>query len=827
MAKWVLPVLCWLMLGISAFPQAATPAEGSAAEFSNANRAFSAGNLDSALSFVNKGLAEDPRSVTGLNLLGLIYDQRGQHQQALIQFRRALAIEPKSVETWINIATSLAAAKENAGAEEALRQALRLQPGNRTASYDLGLLLLNENKPKQALPVLLRMPSPDESTRLLIVQARFDTQTTTEAKRAARKLSQEFPKDTRVHVSLGELLASHRQYRQAAYEFELADALDPGNFDILHDLGRAYMLSGQLSHAQASLSKASALHPDSANTLYLLAQVANGEHREVDALELLARAHKIAPKNTDVIFLMAELSMKESYFEDAIEVLKEGLKVDPKRADLHAALGESYFSVGQTEKAKEEFRTLLALDPSPRSYVFMGLCYLHLGKYDEAKHYFKQSLSADPNYLPALYNLGVIARGQDDPALSVRYLQRAVRLDGDYPEAVFELGNLMLDQRKFADAAPLFRHFVEVSPTSAPGYYKLAMAERGLHETADADRDLKIFMTLSKSPQPLPYPLRHVFDFLERRSTMTAQQRNDLEIRQLELEVKQHPDRPRSFYLLAEALLKAGRTADAMQALRRLDAISGGDYRTEMNTGILLGRFHQNADAIRYFQAALKVSPSSDDAKYDLANAYFQAGSDEAALQQLEQISPDGQKEASCAGLLGDVYARMGRYDDASRSLRRAIVADPDNDEYYVSLALARIHAGDQEDGQEIVRRGLARIPDSGRLYWAKGVLEVVENRQGEAESSLRRATELNPSSEMFAATLGIFYYEEGEYSKARKVLQQCEEMFPNGAMNFQKIAAVLQASPNSGVQIPASMTPQARKQVFQLAAAMRDREQR
>src|SRR5260370_25775056 len=115
----------------------------------------------------------------------------------------------------------------------------------------------------------------------------------------------------------------HRKSRQAALEFERADSLQPGNMDILHDLGRAYFLSGQLSKAEEKLNQALLLQPDSADTLYWLAQTAAGMQKEIDALERLVRARNLAPNNTDILFLMAQLSIKQSFFEDAISVLND------------------------------------------------------------------------------------------------------------------------------------------------------------------------------------------------------------------------------------------------------------------------------------------------------------------------------------------------------------------------------------------------------------------------------------------------------------------------------------------------------------------------
>jgi tetratricopeptide (TPR) repeat protein len=762
----------------------------------------------------------------GRNLLGVIYNQQGKYDEAVAQFQLALAIAPNSADTLVNLAISYANQSKAELSAETLRKALRVQPGHRTGNYNLGNLLLSQNKPKEALPYLLRLANPDPAARLLLIRAYLDGGRSAEGLSSAEKLSRDFPKDAKIHYSLGVLLAPHRQYRQAAVEFEKADALQPGNMDILRDLGRAYVLSGQLSKAQEKLNQALLLQPDSADTLYWLAQAAAGMQKEIDALELLVRARKLAPNNTDILFLMAQLGMKQSFFEDAIEVLNEGLRIDPRRADFHAALGESYFTVGKVDKALEEFKTLISLDPSPRSYVFMGLCYRHLGRYEEAKRYLKQSLSVDANSLPALFNLGFIARKEGDYLLAVQFLQRALRLDKDYPEALFEFGSLKMDQKKYGEAVPSFRHFVEVSPNPADGYYKLALCERTLHQLDAAQRDMNVFTTLSKSPQPAPYPEQHFFDYLERRSALTRQQQNETDVRGLEAEVQQHPDRPRSLYLLAESLLRVGRTNEAMQVLQRLDSLSGADFQTELNSGILLGRFRIYPDAIRYLQTALKISPGSDEAKYNLGEAMFRNGGYEGAVQALLGVSPDGQKDSSYQGLLGDVYARLGRLADASRCLQQATTAAPDNDQYYASLAAVQIRAGDIQAADRTVERGLAHIPDSGVMHWTAGVMAVVRGHEREAETLLKKASQLSPSRESVAATLGIFYYEEGRFSDAREVLKRCMEMFPKSRLDYQKINAVLDAASNSGARKSEDISPEARRQFYQLALDMREQEQ-
>src|SRR5947199_9511198 len=110
------------------------------------------------------------------------------------------------------------------------------------------------------------------------------------------------------------------------------------------------------------------------------------------ALDLLIRAHQLLPQIRDLLCLLARLRLSQNYFEDAIPLLESGLKIAPQRVDLHAALGESYFMSGKAERAIEEFKTLIQLDPSPRSYTFMGLSYRHLGRFDDSRKYFQEGL---------------------------------------------------------------------------------------------------------------------------------------------------------------------------------------------------------------------------------------------------------------------------------------------------------------------------------------------------------------------------------------------------------------------------------------------------
>lgn len=771
-----------------------------------------------------KAIQAHPSNVEAYNLLGIIQGEQQNYADAIEVFQKALKIAPNSTKTRNNLGNVYVAEQKPDLAEMEFRAVLRLDPANRDANYNLGMLLLAKSSPAQAISHFARVRPQNDETRFNLVRAYFENKQPAEALRVAGELSAESKSNLQVHFSLGLLLASEKQYAPAVLEFEKADALAPDTFEIVYNLGQALIRNGKYAEAGLALNRALKLRPDSADTLYLLAQAAMNESHPLDALDLLIRAHKLAPQNADVIFLMAQVSMSQNYFEDAIPLLESGLQIAPRRADLIAALGESYFMAGKVNNAVDEFKQLIEVERSARSYAFLGLSYRNLGRFDEAKQYFQQGLKLDPHNSLCLFNLGFIAERQGDAPNAEAMLQQALRYNPNFSDAILELANLRIAGGKPEEGVDMLKKYVQVAVDPTAGYYKLAMVERSLHRTADAERDLSVFKSLSKNSSSGPYPYEHLFDYLDNRSRLAPGARAQLDLAELIAEVKKHPGQPENLYLLVEAYLKAGDVENAKATVAQLDDVTPGDYRTLTGVGVLLARYHLYDDAIQHFKSAIAANPNSADVEFDLANAYFHKHLYPEAKDTLEQTADQCSKDEACLSLLGDIYGHLGKTERAVAIFRDAIKRNPDNDQGYLSLAMLDLKQNDVAGAKQTLEAGQARIPGSGKLHWGMGLVMVFEGSTAKAAAQFERAVELLPEWSGGYSLLGVFYFETGQIAMAREVLDRFKNSSVSSSLDITRIEQVLDRAPDAVSQPEEPMSEQNRAQLLQFAISLADR---
>ncbi|HEV2836621.1 MAG TPA: tetratricopeptide repeat protein [Pyrinomonadaceae bacterium] len=133
-------------------------------------------------------------------------------------------------------------------AEQLLRRVVEKEPKHRTIRRNLGYVLTEQRKFKEAIEVLQEQtkinPFEDYAYNLL-GRVYWQQQDYANAEQAFRKQIEVTPLDQWAHANLGQMLVEARKYKEAVPELEQAISLTPER-EMLHvSLGRAYLNLGE------------------------------------------------------------------------------------------------------------------------------------------------------------------------------------------------------------------------------------------------------------------------------------------------------------------------------------------------------------------------------------------------------------------------------------------------------------------------------------------------------------------------------------------------------------------------------------------------------
>ena len=126
------------------------------AETRTANDYLVARDWNSAETHVRKALELAPDMNAGLRLLGVVYTQRGQFDQAIAILEKAMRLDPYNAETYNNLSTAYMQKGMMDKAEELLQASLQIDPSYQVAFLNLGLLYLARGRYAEAADYLER-----------------------------------------------------------------------------------------------------------------------------------------------------------------------------------------------------------------------------------------------------------------------------------------------------------------------------------------------------------------------------------------------------------------------------------------------------------------------------------------------------------------------------------------------------------------------------------------------------------------------------------------------------------------------------------------------
>jgi tetratricopeptide (TPR) repeat protein len=528
------------------------------------DRAISAGASDPSL-YNLKGLANSelgrdkeaensfrevirlaPKSAMGYTNLGVLLSKDGHHEDAVAAFREAQTLDPRNFTALLGLGTSLEILHKSAEAVTCLQRAWDVRPGDFQAGYELALALREAKQPAAAKKFVDQIATPDDpgsavkyyslSGVLAEDLKEFGTasgfyrrayaidpdsyeiyvalvrSTLSAGTHPSKEVLPSPPQDLTASqdLALGVLLSSAGAYEQAIPRFKEALRLDPTNDSATANLALAYKSVGKTS-AAIDLIRATIKERPSGALYNMLGGLDEESGEYMEAVQSFQRAVELDPINEQYYFDLGMEYLSHFTFGPAGEVYRVGTQKFPRSSRQFLGLAFSHYAVREYAEAADAFTTALEIDPESPA-VFQAwktvLSFLATKDWEALLPRLNRMAAAHPQnaelafaYGAALFRLEV-SKGQEgafDRPQS--FLEKAVQLQPDFPEAHLELGALYAARKQDDKAVVEYLEAIRQDPKSEVAHYRLGQVYRDMNKMELATQELDRYQELSRQHQ--------------------------------------------------------------------------------------------------------------------------------------------------------------------------------------------------------------------------------------------------------------------------------------------------------------------------------------
>lgn len=382
------------------------------------------GLSEDAVPFLSEAVKLNPQNAVAYAKLGEIDDAHNRRDQALVNYEKALAIDPEF--TSLYLPAGLAYAKS----------------GN-TAKTDLYL-----GKAEAA-------GIDTSEAKFVQIDALASQKKYPEALAALDKIIRAEPQNGEALYRRASIYDDMDQTDKAIDAYKDAARVNPANSLPWFDLGTIYYNKADYNNAEKAYLEALRIDPTSAQAHANLASVYRQKEKFPEANAEYKKAEELGMKTPDLYSEWGYCLGQTKEWDKSVARLETARAISPTAVDDNNA-GWGYYNAAQVdkqakndaaareklEKSKTSFQAATQKDPKlDAAYVNLGSTHNSLGEYDQAVLALNQANQLHGDWVVALNLLGIAYRGQKNLSMALQILNRSVNLDGSNVVGLFNLGS--------------------------------------------------------------------------------------------------------------------------------------------------------------------------------------------------------------------------------------------------------------------------------------------------------------------------------------------------------------------------------------------------
>jgi len=430
--------------------------------------------LDEAKKLNDEVLKANAHDIDALVYKAQMQIRQGDGAGAASTLQTALRNDPDNAIAHYQLGIAYNLQHDEARAQSEWREAVRIRPDLTDAQRSLAAMELQrgdiDGLMNTAQQIITAQPySPDGF--LLKGAAELARKDYTGAQQDAQFAMQRAPQSPAPCVQLGNVQLSQKHYPDAEKFYQQALDKDPSSPEGLSGLMNTYFAEKEIDKAVAAANAQIAKSPNNSNFYDLLGTALfNGKKDLPGAEAALRKAIELDKSNTDALEKLGKVQIQEGNADQAIVLYQQSIKDNPRDVRFYILSGELYESKQNWDQAKSMYQQALALQPD-QPLASNNLAYV--------------ILQTGGNVDVALAMAQTARRGMPESANAADTLGWAYYQKGVYQSAIGQ----------FQEALKLGEKHGE--PDDATVHYHLGMAYQKANQSALARQQLEKAVKLS------------------------------------------------------------------------------------------------------------------------------------------------------------------------------------------------------------------------------------------------------------------------------------------------------------------------------------------
>jgi tetratricopeptide (TPR) repeat protein len=407
--------------------------------------------LDEASKLNDEILKTNPHEVDALVYRGQIRLRHNDAAGAVDSLQQALKNDPDNAVAHYQLGIAFDMQRDDARAETEWRDSVRLRPDLTDAQRALATLEIRrgdlDGLTQTAQQIITNAPySPDGYVMRALAET--NRQRYSDAEQDLRKAQDFAPQSPVPWVQTGNLHLLQRQYAEAIKSYDQALEKDPASTDAVQGVMNTYLAEKQPDQAVAAVQAQIAKAPGTSGFYDLLGTALFQNKKDLKGAE--AAFHKsvqLDPNNSDALLKLGQVQAAEGSVDQALATYQQSIKDHPGDIAIYILAGEMYASQNKWDQAKDMYQKALAIQ-ADNPLASNNLAYVMLqqgGNIDVALAMAQTARRGMPNSPNAADTLGWAYYEKGVYQSAIEMFQEALRLNersgvADDPTMHYHLG---------------------------------------------------------------------------------------------------------------------------------------------------------------------------------------------------------------------------------------------------------------------------------------------------------------------------------------------------------------------------------------------------